>query len=178
VCGSQEEFDAVHGKLKTTPCPHCKRVGTLIRHGYLRGYDEKHQRKKTVRAWRIYCSNRKQASGCGRTFSVWKADKVQRLLLTAETLWAFLKQAAVTGNKFRAFRSLESGLTDSAPYRIWKRFHKAQSAIRTALRSLCQPPEVDSEQPAELTLAHLEAVFGKEPCPIAAFQVRLQTSFL
>ena len=70
VCESPEECEAVLAALKTTACPHCKRVGNLIRHGYLRGYDEKHPREKTVRAWRIFCSNRKQAAGCGRTFSV------------------------------------------------------------------------------------------------------------
>lgn len=173
ICGSQEEFEAVHAKLKTSACPHCKRVGNLIRHGYLRGYDEKQPREKTVRARRIFCSNRKQATGCGRTFSVWMADKIKRLLLTADALWTFLKQAVVTGNEFQAFRNLDSGLSDSAPYRIWKRFREAQSAIRTALARQCKPPEVASKQPAEQTLAHLEAAFADQPCPIAAFQVRL-----
>ena len=178
ICGSQEEFEAVHAKLKLTACPHCRSVGNLIRHGYLRGYDEKHQRQKTVRAWRIFCSNRKRATGCGRTFSVWMADKIKRLLLTVDALWAFLKRAVVTGNKYQAFRDLQSGLSDSAPYRIWKRFREAQSAIRTALGRQCTPPEVVSEQPAEHTLAHLEAAFADRPCPIAAFQVGLQTFFI
>lgn len=178
ICEFHEQIKAVLTRLKLTACPHCKRVGNLIRHGYLRGYDEQHSRKKTVRAWRIFCSNRKQATGCGRTFGIWMADKVKRLLLTADALWTFFKQAVVTGNKFQAFRNLNSGLSDSAPYRIWKRFCEAQSAIRTALAGQCEPPEVASEQPAELTLAHLEAAFGDQPCPIAAFQIRLQTSFM
>ena len=132
-CGSPEEFEAVYARLKTTACPHCKRVGTLIRHGFLRGYDEHHSRQKAVRAGRIFCNNRKQSIGCGRTFSVWAADKIKRLFLTAAGLWRFLKQAVESGNKLQAFRSLRSGLSDSAPYRIWKRFREAQSAIRTAL---------------------------------------------
>ncbi len=115
VCESQEEFEAVLAKLKLTACPHCKSVGNLIRHGYLRGYDQKHQREKTVRAWRIFCSNRKRATGCGRTFSIWDANKIKRLFLTAEGLWTFLKQSVVTGNKLQAFGNLKSGLSDSAP---------------------------------------------------------------
>jgi hypothetical protein len=177
-CGSQEEFDGVYAKLKTTACPHCKRVGTLIRHGFLRGYDESHPRQKTVRAWRIFCNNRKQSMGCGRTFSVWAADKIKRLFLTADALWTFLKQAVESGNKFQAFRNLNSGLSVSAPYRIWKRFREAQSAIRTALGRLCGPPEITSGQPAKQTLAHLETAFGDDPCPITAFQVRLQVFFM
>ena len=163
-------------KLKTRPCPHCKQVGSLIRHGFSRGYDQKHPRQKTVRARRVFCNNRLRATGCGRTFSVWTADKIKRLFLTADNLWAFLKQAVLTGNQLQAFRDLHSGLSDSAPYRIWKRFHQAQSAIRTALRPLCRPPEIASEEPAALTLAHLEAAFGRHPLgPLAAFQVTLQT---
>ncbi len=166
-------------KLKTRACPHCKQVGRLIRHGFSRGYDQKHRREKTVRAWRVFCNNRLRTAGCGRTFSVWIADKIKRLFLTADNLWAFLQQAILTGNKIQAFRELQSGLSDSAPYRIWKRFHHAQSAIRTALRPLCEPPEISSQQPAALTLAHLEAAFSRHPLgPIAAFQVTLQTFFV
>jgi hypothetical protein len=179
ICATQEEIAAVLQNLKTTACPHCKRVGHLIRHGILRGNDEAHQRDKSVRAYRVFCSNRHRAIGCGRTFSIWLANKVRRLFLTADTLWAFLKQAATSGNKMQAFRSLTSELSDSAPYRIWKRFHEAQSAIRAALCPLCRPPNIASEQPAELTLAHLEITFAQHPLdPIAAFQVTLQTSFV
>ena len=142
ICGSQEEFESVRAKLKTTACPHCKSVGNLIRHGFLRGYDDKHQRERTVRAWRIFCSNRNRATGCGRTFSVWAANKVKRLFLTADSLWSFLKQAVSSGNKLQAFRKLNSGLSDSAPYRIWKRFHQAQCAAgkggQAALRQSAQ----------------------------------------
>lgn len=178
LCGSPEEFESVYAKLKTTACPHCKRVGTLVRHGFLRSYDEQHPRKKAVRARRIFCNNRKQSVGCGRTFSVWAADKIKRLFLTADSLWKFLKQAVESGNKFQAFQSLKSGLSDSAPYRIWKRFHEAQSAIRTALGRLGKPPKIAHPDPAHQTLSHLAATFGDHPCPIAAYQVTLQTFFV
>ena len=69
-------------RLKQTPCPHCKVVGTLIRHGFLYGFDESNPQRKTVRARRIFCSNRHARRGCGRTFSVWFADKIRRLSLT------------------------------------------------------------------------------------------------
>jgi hypothetical protein len=166
-------------KLKTMACPHCKQIGSLIRHGFLRGYDPMHLRGKTVRARRVFCNNRNRSTGCGRTFSVWTADKIKRLFLTADCLWEFLQQAVLTGNKRQSFQSLESRLSDSAPYRIWKRFHQAQSAIRTALNTLCKPPKIASKQPAELTLAHLLAAFNQHPLdPIAAFQVTLQTFFV
>lgn len=178
VCESREEFERARSTLKVTPCPHCKAVGCLIRHGFLRGYDEQHRRHKAVRAWRVFCSNRKRAAGCGRTFSIWDAGKVRRLMLTAGGLWSFLKQAVATGNKLQAFRRLDSGLSDSAPYRIWKRFEQAQAAIRTALCGLCPPPHIGDGQAEELTLAHLEAARGGRACPIAAFQAQLQRRFM
>ncbi|MCA9179350.1 MAG: hypothetical protein KDB14_33060 [Planctomycetales bacterium] len=178
VCETQAEFEQVLSQLKLTPCPHCKQVGRLIRHGFLRGYDDQHPRRKTVRAQRVFCSNRNRAGGCGRTFSVWWADKVARLFLTAESLWTFLVNSVATGNKRQAFRELNSGLSESAPYRIWKRFREAQSAIRTALAGLCEPPKLASQQAAEHTLAHLKAAFGDHFCPPVAFQVRLQARFM
>ena len=112
--------------LKSTRCPHCKSVGSLIRHGCLRGYDDQHPSRKTVRAQRVFCSNRHRAQGCGRTFNIWWADKVSRLFLTAESLWQFLKQTVATGNKMQAFRDIECDLSDSAPYllraELWSYF--------------------------------------------------------
>ena len=131
-----------------------------------------------MRAQRVFCSNRNRTGGCGRTFSIWWADKVARLFLTAESLWTFLINSVTTGNKCQAFRDLNSGLSESAPYRIWKRFLEAQSAIRAALCRLCDPPGLNAKQPAELTLAHLRTAFGDHACPLVAFQAKLQTFFI
>jgi hypothetical protein len=154
-------------------------VGSLIRHGFLRGYDQKHQLNKTVRAARVFCSNRHRATGCGRTFSVWIADKIKHLFLCADSLWQFLSGAVSSGNKLQSFRKLNSGLSDSAPYHIWRRFRNAQAAIRTALAGLCEPPQIISDCPAQLTLAHLQKAFKEHPLsPIAAFGAALQTFFI
>ena len=179
ICGSRTGLDGFYSKLRLTPCPHCSGVGNLIRHGFLRGYNEEQQPKKTIRAARVFCSNRNRAKGCGRTFSVWMASRIRRLVLSAESLWAFLSDAVSTGNKWQAFARLNCSLSDSAPYRIWRRFQKAQSAIRTALCGLCAPPKLAANSPAELTLAHLQkALQGHTLCPVAAFAATLQTFFV
>lgn len=99
ICSSQKDVDDRLARLKMTPCPHCKMSGALIKHGFLRGYDQNHQLNKTVRAARVFCSNRHRAAGCGRTFSVWIADKIKHLFLSAESLWQFLSNAVNSGNK-------------------------------------------------------------------------------
>lgn len=106
ICSSKKDVDYLLAKLKITPCPHCKITGALIKHGFLRGYDQEHQLGKTVRAVRVFCSKRHRAIGCGRTFSVWIADKIKHLFLSADSLWQFLTAAVSTGNKLQAFRNL------------------------------------------------------------------------
>jgi hypothetical protein len=174
----EAEWIEIVQKLKLKPCPHCKVVGNLIRHGALQGFDE--SGRIVLRAHRVYCSPRNRRRGCGRTVSVWLADTIKRLKVTTRRLWNFL-QKAVTGTIEAAIRDLDSRLCDRTWQRIWARFKSAQSNVRTALAnrySLPECPVKPSRRPAALVLAHLQAVFSKADCPIAAFQLTIQTFFL
>jgi hypothetical protein len=180
-CRSAQDWSAMTERLKQTPCPHCKAVGTLIRHGALYGFDDSSPQRKTLRARRIFCSNRNARRGCGRTFSVWLADKIRRLSLTTHGLWKFL-QRAVAGTIAAAIRAADCRLSDRTWQRIWKRFDQGQSKIRTALLERCPPPESPAEparRPAAAqVLAHLQAAFSNADCPIAAFQQVMHTFFV
>jgi hypothetical protein len=175
---NDEQWNAIAERLKQTACPHCKVVGTLIRHGFLYGFDDRCPQRKTVRARRIFCSNRNARRGCGRTFSVWLADKIRRLCLTTGTLWRFLQRAVADGIQ-AALRATDGPLSDRTWLRIWKRFIRVQSTIRTVLLTRCPPPDLAATQrPAAHTLAHLQAAFPDADCPIATFQQTLRTFFL
>lgn len=181
---SDEEWSALAERLKLTPCPHCHRVGALIRHGYLRGYDDSSPQRKTLRARRIFCSNRTARRGCGRTVSVWIADKIRRLSLTTRCLWRFLLRAA-TGSLLAAIRATDCPLSDRTLQRLWKRFDQGQCRIRTALSARCPPPELPATRPREpahrpaaQVLAHLQAAFPDADCPIATFQHTMRTFFV
>jgi len=181
-CRSDAEWSTIAERLKQTPCPHCKAVGTLIRHGFLRGYDEGDSQRKTIRARRIFCSNRNRRRGCGRTFSVWVADKIRRLSLTTHALWRFL-QNAVAGSLAAAVCAVaDCRRSDRTWQRIWKRFHLGQCQIRTALSAWRPPPELPAEparRPAAAqVLAHLQAAFSDADCPIATFQHSMRTFFV
>lgn len=179
----EQGFLAISEKLKATACPHCKATGLLVLHGFLRGYDESSPREKTVRARRIFCSNRYNRPGCGRTFSVWITDKIRRLSLSAGGLWMFL-QAVVASGLVAAIRRVDCHLSDRQMQRIWKRFDLGQSQIRTVLWQQCKPPErpelpaKSSRHPAAEVLAHLRAAFPKSDCPIACFQHALRMFFV
>ncbi len=177
----EDEWVAIAERLKQTPCPHCKGAGTLIRHGSLSGFDESNPQQKVVRARRIFCSNRHRRRGCGRTFSVWIAEKIRRLSLTTRTLWTFL-QHAVVGTMTAAIRAANCQRSDRTFQRIWKRFDRGQSAIRTALLRRGPPPELPAESArrpaAAQVLAHLQATFPHADCPIAAFQHAMRSFFV
>ncbi len=184
ICSSPEKAEATLDSLKTLACPNCKKIGFLNRHGYLRGYDCLQDNKRSIRANRVFCNNRSAAKGCGRTFSIWLAGTLKRLSLPAQNLWQFLSSAAHCPNKATAFDAIDSSLSHSTAYRIWDRFQKAQSIIRTALMRLCPPPHLDELLATQRTIAHLKAAFQLAPPgepfvdnPIAFFQVQLQISF-
>jgi hypothetical protein len=182
---SDDEWPAFAEGLKQTSCPHCKVAGSLNKHGFLYGFDETSPRRVTVRARRVFCSNRNARPGCGRTFSIWFADKIGRLSLTTGGLWRFL-QAAVAVSIVAARRAFFGSWLDVRTWqRIWKRFDQGQSKIRTALYQRCpppqsppQPPVKPGRQPAAQVLEHLKAAFPDAYCPITAFQLATRTFFM
>ena len=173
----EAEWNTIAERLKQTPCPHCKAVGTLNRHGNWHGYDSSLGRE-TLRARRVFCSNRNARPGCGRTFSVWPADNIRRLSVTAGTLWKFL-QRAVADSIAAAIRAVKCHLSDRTMQRVWQRFDLGQSKIRTALLERCKPPDLSaSHRPVAQVLAHLHAAFPDADCPIAAYQHATKTFFV
>ncbi|WDQ16496.1 hypothetical protein [Rhodopirellula sp. P2] len=190
ICGSKNDAKAFLQKLKLTACPHCHCVGNLNRHGTLQGYQRGIHTHKTARATRVFCSNRNQNNGCGRTFSVWIAGQIKRLSINANELWKFLDLVDKGASKRQAFAKLNCDLSTSAPYRIWKRFREAQPTIRTALSMVLASPQVNQPQPnignaPSGTWAHLRKAFKASLAnpithdnPIAAFQIKFQTFLL
>jgi hypothetical protein len=178
---NDQDWNAIVQGLKLTPCPHCHTVGALIRHGSLYGFDDSCPQRRTRRARRLLCSKRQARPGCGRTVSVWLADKIRRLSLTASGLWSFLQRAAVD-SLVAASRAVHCQLSHRSYQRLWKRFHLGQSHIRTALWRRCPPPPPPAEPTrrpqAAHVLAHLQAAFPNTDSPIAAFQQTLHTFFV
>jgi len=145
------------------------------------GNDDSNTQQRTLRARRIFCSNRDRLRrGCGRTFSIWLAHKIRRFSLT-RTLLTFL-QHAVSGSISRAVQAVHYPRSERTFQRIWKRFDRVQSCIRTALLGRGPPPELPaaSALPPEAAqvLAHLQASFPNTDCPITAFQLATLSFFI
>ena len=173
-----DELDQYRMKLKQEICPHCRALGFLIGHGFLRGYGE-NNREEEIRGRRFFCSNRNRRQGCGRTFSVLLADRLGGFMLPATTLWSFLHRVRGGLTRKAAWEGLKGSFSLETAYRIWKRLQQAQSHIRTRLanhRDLYASSETSN--PLFELIDHLRGAFPMASCPIAAFQIQFQTPFL
>jgi len=167
-----------HSKLKNHhlhACPHCKRVGTLLRHGYLRGYCEEAEPDRH-RGWRFYCSNRGRHTGCGRTVSVMLSKCLHRSIITTLTLWKFLSGCCHAASTRSAWEPLSGKFSLESAYRIFKCFQNCQTALRVKLCGLCPPPDCQSGHAHAQSIFHLKNAFDCSD-PMAAFQQHFQQHF-
>lgn len=158
---------------KAMTCPHCGLYGTLNAHGWLRGYAEIGS-GRVVRGRRWYCSNRFRRPGCGRTWSVLLSHVIAGFTVTTTTLARFV--GAVVGGACRsaAWRGVQSGMTLSSGYRLWRRIDRAQPALRTLLSRGSPPPASTSALPMAELVGHLNAALSSEECVLGHFQLRFQ----
>ena len=111
-----DEWKAFAERLKLMPCPHCKCVGALIRHGCLGGLADG---KRTLRARRVFCSNRQARPGCGRTVSVWCAVPYPALIAffgESCRIVVRLHDVCYTDKSAKAAREFNRDLAPRAPH--------------------------------------------------------------
>lgn len=165
--------------LKLTACPHCRVTGALIGHGFVRGYAE-HGSEEVVRGRRVFCSNRGQREGCGRTFSVLLSTVLSGFVVRTLTLFCFAMAVPNGLTRHAAWPRAAGGTPAlSSGYRLWRRTGQAQSTLRGRLWHLAPPPESAAHEPLGQLLAHVVLVVGtSEADPFAALQDRLQQGLL
>ena len=169
--------------IKLRPCPHCRRVGMLIHHGYLwgrPGYGPK-RTERTRRARRFFCSNRRRRHGCGRTFSVYRADVLPGSTLTTSVAWHFLSTVATGISLEKAYLTLPSDVlfSWSTLLRLWRSFRRHLPAIRSRLADSYRLQAVSPTDAPRETILHLTRHLHDPPLnPIAVFQLRFQKPFL
>lgn len=165
--------------LKLTRCPHCRRTGVLIGHGFLRGYAERDS-EVVARGRRVFCSNRGQRPGCGRTFSVMLTTLLSGFVVRTLTLFCFAT-AVLNGLTRRAawLREARGALSLSSGYRLWRRLYAVQSTLRGRLCRHAPPPDSPAREPLAQLVLHLRLVVGEsEADPFAALQNIVQRGLL
>ena len=159
--------------MKMLSCPHCHRRGFFILHGYLYGYGEK---DPVRRGRRIFCSNRGNRGGCGRTWSFLLAGCIRNFMIFAGFLSRFLEKLRQGFCPAEAAREAGIRMSETTIYRLCNRFGQNQSRIRTYLSRVKDPPPLDDvADPVMQTIVHLKAVFTG--CIVSRFQLYFQAPF-
>jgi hypothetical protein len=151
---------------------------SLNRHSILRGNDLAQASGQTVRGQRVFCSNRGQRGGCGKTFSLVLADVLPRHTVSAALVWRWLV-ARLSGLSIKAaVEKLRLPFALETVYRLRRRLQHGLDQVRTRLCREQSPPVSRQAQPLLQTMEHLRAVFPDSACPPAAFQLHFQHPFL
>ncbi len=164
--------------LKQSPCPHCGCAGSLNRHSRALGNDPAQASGQSFRGQRVFCSNRGQRGGCGRTFFLVLADVLPRHTLTASLVWRWLVKVLAGLSLKAAAEKLRLPFALETVYRLRRGLRRKLDGLRTRLAGRCGPPTVTHADPLHQTLAHLRMVFPRSQCPPAEFQLHFQRPFL
>lgn len=128
------------------------------------------------RGQRVFCSNRGNRTGCGKTTALVLCDVLPRHTVGAKALWAWV--IGLLGGKsvrqasmklpfaLETFRSLKTKIT------------RDLDRIRTRLMGLSPPPSSRQSEALLQTFEHLHSAFAASACPVASFQLHFQTPFL
>jgi hypothetical protein len=169
-------------QLDSARCAHCGRSHQLVSHGFIR--------KKQVGARpqavgkRVYCSNRRHHTGCGRTMQLYLDASVRYLHRSGGAVVAFVLALMAGVSIQAAYHSATGSATPRHAYRWLDRLNAQASAYRSVPHL---PPlretgvRADTNRPARLvalasTFTALLRALGQHPC--AAFQLQLQRTFL
>jgi hypothetical protein len=160
--------------LKQWPCPHCHCTQSLNRHSFLYGNDPNLADGQRLRGQRVFCSDRGQRGGCGRTFSVFLADVLPRLTMTAVFLWQLLFLLSGGQSVQAAARSSALPFGDQTLYHILGRLRLRLDVIRTRLCQVMPVPASSQSDPLLQTIEHFRIAFPRADCPLKEFQTRFQ----
>lgn len=150
----------------------------MNRHSRLLGNDPDKVAAQRPRGQRVFCSNRGQRGGCGRTFAWFFAAVLPRHSVTA----ALLMQLFVGLLQGLALKSAAEALR--APfvletfYRLVRRLRRRLDVVRTCLCREHPAPPSRHADPLLHSVEHLFAAFPNAAHAPAAFQQRFQRPFL
>jgi len=150
----------------------------LNRHSRSLGNDLNTSDGQACRGQRVFCSNRGQRDGCGRTFAFFLADVLPRHTFTASWLWQWLVKLLAGLSLKAAAETLRLPFALETMYRLRRRLCRRLDWLRTRLCREQTPPVSVHTDPLQQTVEHLQLVFPRSACPPADFQLQFQQPFL
>jgi hypothetical protein len=150
----------------------------LNRHSLLLGNDPTRPAGQRLRGQRVFCSNRGQRGGCGRTFSLCLADILPRHTFTAPLLWQLLVRLLADASLKAAVEQLNLSFALETVYRLRRVLRQRLERIRTLLCREQKPPASAQTDALLQTVEHLQIIFPRSACALSAFQLHFQRPFL
>lgn len=126
----------------------------------------------------MWCSNRGQRGGCGRSFCVFIAQVLPRHTFRAGGLWGWLLQLLAGLSLKAAAEKLGLPFALETFYQLRRKLRRGLDRLRTWLCRKQPPPQSGQADPLLQTVAHLKSAFPESPCPPAQFQLHFQSPFL
>ncbi len=171
----ESAYDSYSRNLKHIGCPFCRGIGNLNRHGVLKGFgDEQKRQEEVVRGFRVFCSNRGNRQGCGKTHSVLLAKYLYRHSVQTREVVLFF-------NGLLEGKSLERSWYDSVRFfyvetgrAIWRKFSRTHLGIRSRL---FKKQNISSQkEPRLVTWEGIQSDF-KSDDPLQDYQLYFQRAF-
>ena len=169
------DVEIVFRNLVAMQCPFCGVSGTLIGHGFNRGFVAHNCRG--VRSRRIRCKKSRRRNGCGITFAIRPADTLPRRCFSAKGLMSFIERLRQGKSVKRSWEQCGIPLTLDTGYRLYRRLLLCMPVLRTHLCSRAPPHRNGEGSAFSRTFDHLEKVFG-DKCAVSTYQETLQRDFL
>ena len=173
------ELEPYLRSLKQLCCPGCGVAETLNCHSKLFGNDpDSGSGGRAQRGQRVWCSNRGQRGGCGRSFCIFLTEVLPRHTVSSAALWALLGRWLGGGSIKAAAEALALPFGLETLYHLLQRMRLRLSALRSALSGQAPPPASSHPDPLLQTVEHLRGVFAGSKCPVAEFQLHFQRPLL
>lgn len=144
----------------------------------LRGNDPAVVNGQIGRGQRVFCSDRGQRGGCGKTFPLFLASVLPRHTFNATLLWALLRQLLGGATIKAAAETLSLPFSLEAVYGIVRRCRQRLEVVRSFLWRAHPAPVSRQTDPFLQTLEHLQHAFARHPCALAWYQRHFQRPFL
>lgn len=126
----------------------------------------------------MWCANRGQRGGCGKSFCLFIAEVLPRHTVRASGLWPWLLELLAGLSLKAAAEKLRVPFVLETFYQLRRKLRRDLDRLRTWLCRQEEPPQSTHSDPLLQTVAHLQSAFPKSPCPPAEFQLHFQHPFL
>jgi hypothetical protein len=133
---------------------------------------------QVARGQRVFCSDRGQRGGCGKTFPLFLAGVLPRHTFNAPLLWALLLKLLGGATIKSAAEILALPFSLETVYGIIRRCRHRLDVVRSLLGREHRVRASQQSDPFCQTLEHLRQIFPSATGALAAYQRHFQQPFL